>query len=646
MKPTLFLPTASSFEITVFRIKLHIRGVPLERRLAAILAADVVGYSRLMGGDEESTLDTLKSHRSFIDAQIVLYGGRVFGSAGDSVIAEFASPVEAVRCAVGIQQEIENRNTALPEDKRMRFRIGVHLGDVMADGDNLLGDGVNIAARLEALAPPDGICISKSVADLVAGKVDATFANAGSHELKNITTNVEVWTWPPELAKKPSRSPKARRIATALAGVAVIFAAAAYYTVFSADVRDLPTGARIAIIPFENVGNDPEDAFFAEGLTRDLNALLAKFSNLFVIAPEAAATYRDDPNCETIRDELGANYILNGSVQRSENKLRVTTAFTDAQTCRQLTPPGPFDMDLSIANVLDIQLEIASKVAAQVGSSDAPLFNTSIQQAIRDKAPENLEAYECYLLGFWFYQSFSLEAHRKARECLLRTVEEEPGYSLGWSRLAFNYLESKKRSFDTSPDWARRARDAASRALEEDRDNPDAYYALAILSQMAGENRAVFFEHAKTAIDLNPNDSWILADLGIFLAYSGEFEQGKEWISRARELNPKLHPGYNNAWVLHAFLQGNYDEAQTIILSWGKPAGPMAIASLTASYAMDGEQQKAEEMAAVLRESYPEFLNDPRAPYRARGMPKELIEGLMEGLRKAGLEVPEEDQKN
>lgn len=615
----------------------------MERRLTAILAADVVGYSRLMGDDEEGTLSTLKSHRSFIDAQVALHGGRVFGSAGDSVIAEFASPVEAVRCAVETQRELESGNAALPEEKRMRFRIGVHLGDVMADGDNLLGDGVNIAARLEALAPPDGICISKFVADQVAGKVHATFANAGSHELKNISTNVEIWTWPPELAKQPSRRPRARRIAAMLVVAAAIFAAAAYYTVFSTDVRELPTGARIVIIPFENVGNDPEDAYFAEGLTRDLNALLAKFSNLFVIAPEAAAAFHDDPSCETIRDELGANYILNGSVQRSEDKLRVTTTFTDAQICRQLTPPGPFDMDLSIANVLDIQVDIARKVAAQIGSSDAPLFNAEIQQTIRDKAPENLEAYECYLLGFWFYQTFGLEAHRKARDCLLRTVEEEPSYSLGWSRLAFNHLESKKRSFDTSPEWAQLARDAATRALEEDRDNPDAYYALAILSRMTGEDKAVFYDHAKTAINLNPNDSWVLADLGIFLAYSGEFEKGKEWISRARELNPKLHSGYNNAWVLHAILQGNYDEARNIILSWGTPGDPMTITSLIASYALDGEQQKADELAAVLRERFPEFLKDLRAPYRARGMPRELIEKLMNGLRKADFDVPEDD---
>ena len=619
----------------------------MERRLTAILAADVVGYSRLMGGgDEESILSTLNTHRSYIDNKVELHGGRVFGSAGDSVIAEFPSPVEAVRCAVEVQQELENRNAALPEDKRMRFRIGVHLGDVIADNGNLLGDGVNIAARLEAFAPPGGICISRSVADQVLGKVDVAFANAGAQELKNIHSPVEIWVWPPERAKKMRRAPKAWRLVATVTGVACIFAAVVYLSGVSDRSDGLSQGARIVIVPFKNVGNDAEDAYFSEGLTRDLNALLARFSNLFVIAPEAAAHYRDDPSCEAIRGELGADYILAGTVRRSQDHLRVTTTFTDAQTCRQLTPPGPFDRDLSVADVLDIQVEIARKVAAQIGSSDAPLFSASFQQAIRDKAPENLEAYECYLLGFWFYQTFSLEAHRKARDCLIRTVEEEPGYSLGWSRLAFNYLESKKRGFDTPPDWARLAREAADRALVEDRENPEAYYAHAILSQMVGDDKSVFLTHARKAIDLNPNDSWILADLGIFLAYSGEWEKGKEWITRARELNPKLHPGYNNAWALHAILQGNYDEAQNIILSWGTPSGQMSMTTLTASYAWDGEHQKAQEMAAVLRERFPEFLKDPSAPYRARGMPRDLIKKLMDGLRKAGLDVPEEGPEN
>ncbi|MDU8928984.1 winged helix-turn-helix domain-containing protein [Alisedimentitalea sp. MJ-SS2] len=403
----------------------------------------------------------------------------------------------------------------------------------------------------------------------------------------------------------------------------------------------LPTGPRIALIPFENLGEDPNDTFFSEGLTRDINAQLSRFSNLFVIAPTAGEAFRDNPDCETIREELRADYILTGTVQRYNQRLRVTTAFQDAETCLQLPPPGPFDRDMSIADVLDIQLEIASQVAAEVGSGDAPLFNVAVQREIREKAPESLDAYECVLLSYWFYQTFGLEAHRRARACLERTVKEEPGYSLGWSRLAFTYLESKKRAHDTPPDWAELARVAANNAFDTDRDNPDAYYAMAIRSRMLGEDISVFRSLAERAITLNPNDSWILADLGIFLAYSGAWEEGKEWITRARALNPKLHIGYTNAWVLHAFVRGDYAEARNYLLNMPKH-GPMNWVPLTASYALNGEQEMAEETLAHIQTNWPDFLKDPLAPFRARSMPQQLIDKLMMGLDRAGYEIPSE----
>jgi adenylate cyclase len=615
----------------------------MERRLATILAADVVGFSRLMDGpDEESTLSVLNDFQKCISEHVNLHSGRVFGGAGDSLIAEFASPVEAVRCALEIQIDLEKRNAALSENKRMLFRIGINLGDVMAENGNLLGDGVNIAARLEALAPPGGISISKSVAEQALGKVDIAFANAGKRKLKNISKPVEVWIWPTELAKKVRSKWNRWWISAALAGLAAILVVAMLGYRIADKKNELPTGPRIAIIPFKNVGDNPEDAYFSEGLTRDLNSLLAKFSNLFVIAPDAGAAYRDNPDCEEIRDELGADFILGGAVHRSQDKLRVTTTFTDARTCRQLNPPGPFDEDMSVSNVLDIQLEIARRVAAAVGSSDAPLFSTAMQQIIRDKAPENLEAYECYLLGFWFYQTFGLEAHRKARRCLEKTVEEEPGYSLGWSRLAFIYMESKKRAHDTPPDWAELSRAAAVRAIDEDRDNPEAYYALAVLSRMLGEDIEVFQNYADRAVGLNPNDSWILADLGTFWGYSGNFDKGKEMVVRARALNPNLHPGYNNIWSLHAYQQGKYKDAQNEFLFMGPARNPMGYAFLAASYAMNGEQQKAENILEQWRKTHPVSLNQPRAPFQARGMPPEFIESLMDGLRKAGLDVPKE----
>ncbi|MEP5091515.1 MAG: adenylate/guanylate cyclase domain-containing protein [Paracoccaceae bacterium] len=612
----------------------------MERKLAAILAADVVGYSRMMSVDEENTLAALKACRARIDDCIGNAGGNIFGSSGDSVIAEFGSPVKAVRCALDVQESLANRNRDLPENEKMLFRIGINLGDVVAKDGNLFGDGVNVAARIEALAPPGGICISRQVVEQITGKVDAPFTGAGSHKLKNIPRPIEVFVWPEAVARKMRRRARKNRWAILATIVVLISAIAGWYGLRAKGDTELPTGARIALMPFENVGTDKNDAYFSEGLSRDVSALLAKFSNLFIIAPEATAKFRDEPGCERILEELGADYILRGSVQRSTEKLRVTTTFTDAKTCRQLSPPGPFDVDLSAVNLLDVQLEIARKVPAEVGSSDSPLFRSTVAQEIRDKAPESLNAYECVFLSFWFYQTFTLEGHRKARDCLLRTVESEPNYSLGWSRLAYNYLESKKRSFDTDPNWAQLAREAANKALDADRDNPDIYYALAILSRMTGKSRNVFLNFANRAIELNPNDSWILADLGIFLAYSGEWEKGEAWITRARALNPLLHPGYGNAFHLHAIVRGDYEEAKNVMAGMGGADGPMNLVSMSTALALNGEQEAAEALIREYRESFPENAKDPIAPFRARGMPPELIAKIREGLELAGLDVP------
>ena len=349
--------------------------------------------------------------------------------------------------------------------------------------------------------------------------------------------------------------------------------------------------------------------------------------------------FRDNPDCKTIRDELGADYILGGTVQRSLDKLRVTTTFTDAQTCRQLDAPGPFDRDLSVANVLDIQLEIAKKVVAEVGSADAPLINASVQNAIRKKAPDNLEAYQCVLLSYWFYETFESDRHRKARACLENAIKHDSEYSLGWSRLAFSYMESKKYAIDTPPDWAELSRAAANRAIDLDPDNPDAHYALAILTQTTSQDPAEFRNFAERAVKLNPNDAFVLADLGTWMGYAGQWEKGKEWVTRAMLLNPKHQSWWYQVWHLDHYLKGEYQESRDAALKMNLPGNYMVQASLTAAYAMNGEQQKAEKSLTHLLELRPDYPEDPRAPFRARGMPKELIEGLMEGLRKAGLDV-------
>jgi class 3 adenylate cyclase/TolB-like protein/tetratricopeptide (TPR) repeat protein len=615
----------------------------VERRLTAILAADAVGYSKQMGVNEEAAFSALSARRTIIDSAIEKHGGRIFSTAGDSVVAEYQSTVEAVRSAVEIQEQILELNEGRADSGQMSFRIGVNFGDVMLEEDNIFGDGVNVAARLETLALPGGVCVSKQVMEQVSGKVEIDFANAGTHRLKNIANPIEVWCWPARHAGKLRRTARSwRQVIAVGALVAATVAVGAYFLIDRTKQRPLPTGPRIAVIPFKDLGGSPDDAFFSDGLTRDINAHLSKFSNLFVIAPDAGTAYRDNADCKKIRDDLLADYILTGTVRRSLDKLRVTTAFTDARTCRRLDAPGPFDRDLSLADVLDIQLEIARKVAAEVGSADAPLFNAEIQHAIRREAPDNLQAYECVLLSYWFYETFAPERHRRARACLERALKTDTDYSLGWSRLAFSYIESKKYAIETPQDWADLSREAVNRAIDLDPDNPDAYYALAILSQMLGEDKAVFRNFAERAIELNPNDAFVLADLGTWIAYTGAWERGKELVTRAKHLNPNHQSWWDWIWLLHHYLNGEYKDARDIALKINLPNNYIIHAALTATYGMLGESGKASEALAHLLEVRPDYPEDPRAPYRVRGMEAELIEGLMEGLRKAGLEVPPE----
>lgn len=478
------------------------------------------------------------------------------------------------------------------------------------------------------------------MAEQIAGKLDAQFGDAGRHKLKNIAKPSEVWCWPAESARKLRRTTVRRRWATPLgAASAVVAIAVLYILVYQGEKPSAPTGSRIAVIPFENLTGNPNDAYFSDGLTKDINAQLSKFSNLFVFAPSSVSGFRDNPDCKTIRNELGADYILGGTVQRSLDKLRVTTTFTDAGTCRQLDAPGPFDRDLSVANVLDIQLEIAKKVVAEVGSADAPLINASVQNAIRQKAPDNLEAYQCVLLSYWFYETFEPDRHRKARACLENAINQDSEYSLGWSRLAFSYMESKKYAIDTPPDWAELSRATANRAIDLDPDNPDAHYALAILTQMTSQDLVEFRNFAERAVKLNPNDAFVLADLGTWMGYAGEWEKGKEWVARAMLLNPKHQSWWYQVWHLDHYLKGEYQESRDAALKMNLPGNYMVQASLTAAYAMNGEQEKAERSLAHLLELRPDYPDDPRAPFRTRGMPVELIEGLMEGLHKAGLDV-------
>ena len=571
---------------------------------------------------------------------IMQTGGKVLRYAGDAILAEFPSVVSCVNAAVLIQTRQGLLNQDILADKRLQLRIGINLGEVIEDRGEIYGDGVNIAARLEALAPAGGICITGQVADQVSGKLEAEFASAGRHRLKNIIKPVDIWCWPASGAQKLRREAINWKPAFAIVAAAIVVALAlGYLLLYKASDEKVAAGPRIAIVPFKNLSGNAEDVFFSAGLTEDINSHLARFSNLFVIAPSSMRGFAENGSCETIRDELGADYILEGTVRRSETDLRVTTIFTDAKACRQLESPGPFDRDLNTASILDVQLEIASKVVAQIGSPSAQLLDPQVRGEILGKAPARLEAYECTLLLTWFYETFEPDRLRRARACLENAVEIDPDYSLAWSRLAFSYIESKKYAIDTPGDWESLARNAANQALALDPDNPEAYYALAILVQMTSQDLAEFKNFSERTIALNPNDAFKLADLGTWMGYAGQWDVAREWVARSMRLNPKHQGWLWQTWHLYYFLEGDYQKSRDYALKMNLPNNYMVQASLAAAYAMNGEQEKAEQTLAQVLELRPNYPEDPRLPFRTRGMPAELIEGIMDGLGKAGLAV-------
>lgn len=604
----------------------------MERKIAALFVADAVAYSKRMEENEAAAMAAIEASRGIIDAAIAQQDGTIIQTAGDSVIAWFPGAVAAVSAALDIQQQLDASETDV-----FTFRIGVHFGDVGLTERDVLGDGLNVAARLESLAPPGSILISGVVADQVVGKVDAQFTGVGRRKLKNIERPIEVYCWPEKVARDMRR---ASAIKTWMRGGAVavpVLAILAALMVWPSDEEvTMPTGPRIVVLPFEEVGTPQEEAFFAKGLSRDINALLSAFSNLFVIAPSTAQTVRGE-DCQSIRRDLDTDFILEGTVRRDGDQLRVTTIFMDASTCRQLDSPGPFNRNLSADSVLNVQLEIAQKIVAQIGSSDAPLFDDEIVRDFEKKAPENLTSYECVLLSYWFYENFEPDRHRRARACLENAVRSDPTYSLGWSRLAVAYNESKKYSIDTDLNWAEKSWEAVQKAIDLNPENPDAYYALAIRSQILGEERSVFRNYARKAIELNPYDSFVLADLGTWMAYSGEWETGKEWVTRAKALNPKHQSWWNFIWQLHAYQQGEYAASIEYAHIVNLPGNYMVQSALAAAYAMNGNAKKAEETLAAVLELKPDYADDPEQPFRARGMEEELIDKLMEGLRKAGL---------
>lgn len=525
----------------------------VERKLAAILSADVEGYSRLMGDDEVATVRTITEYRGVIGSAVTDHHGRVVDSPGDNVLAEFASVVDAVRGAVEIQRQLEARNAALPAARRMRFRIGINLGDVIADGDRLYGDGVNIAARLQSLAEGGGIFLSGTAYDQVEGKLPLGYEFRGEHTVKNIARPVRVYRVslePGPAPRSPSSTPRrGRRRARAVVGVvAVVLLLSAggwagrrwLGTPESAGLA-LPDRPSVAVLPFTNLSQDASQEYFSDGVTEEVITALSKISGLFVIARNSVFTYKGKPvKVREVGRELGVRYVLEGGVQRAGSRVRITAQLVDATTGYHIWAER---YDREVRDIFAVQDEVTQQIVRALA-----VKLTQAEQGRVGRAPTGvLEAYDLVLRGTEERRRATREGNAEARRLYVRALDLDPEYAVAYAGLGWSHLQSWQFLWSTDRATLERARELGERAVALDNALVEAYCLLGQIYLWQKEHdRAI--AQAERAVALAPNDAVSHETLAEILGWSGRAEESIRLIRHAMRLDP--HYPFFYLWTL------------------------------------------------------------------------------------------------
>ena len=618
----------------------------MERKLTAILATDVVGYSRLMGEDEAGTLAALKAYRNeTIDPRIAEHGGRIVKLMGDGALVEFPSVVEAVLCAVEIQEALAERNAGVVDGRRIELRIGINVGDVIVDGDDIYGDGVNVAARLETLAEPNGICISRTVHDQIRDKLDLVIDDLGEVEVKNIARPVRafrVLTGPG--AEAPVRKRTATRRWPAVAAVAAVAAiviaalgALAWWQPWTGGKdrisverpSDLPA---IAVLPFENMSGDPEQEYFSDGITEDLITDLSRISGVFVIARTTVFTYKGrSVTVRQVGEDLGVQYVLEGSVRRAGNRIRINVQLVDARSGRHLWADR---FDREITDVFALQDEVTQRIVSAL----AVKLTADEEKHLRQAIMVDPEAYDVFLRGLELYRRYTFETRTEARELFERAVELDPSFARAHAGIAltrvFDFLEGTTESPERS---LQQALERVEHALALGDAVPQVYFAASYIYLQLGRH-ADSIAAARRAIELDPNYADGYVQLALSLIFSGRSEEALDQMANAMRLNP-WHP-FLYPWVLgHAhFLMEQYEEAIKLFekVVESNPHYHDGHLALAAAYGMAGRIDDAEWEAEEVLSLQPDFTladNLRTTPYKN---PADL-ERWIAGLRKAGL---------
>ncbi len=626
-----------------------------QRRLAAIFAADMVGYSRLMEADERGTIARQKAHRSeLIDPKITEHHGRIFKTTGDGMLVEFASVVDAVECAVAIQRAMLEREAEIPNDRRIRYRVGINLGDIVVEGDDILGDGVNIAARLEGMAEPGGLRISGTAYDQLKQKVNAGYEDLGEVRVKNIEEPVRVYRvmLGPEDAGKligvTKKSPVPWKWLATAASIVVLAAVAVSFAwlrpwqpaVEPASIDQmafpLPDKPSIAVLPFNNLSDDTGQEYFAQGLTDDLITDLSKISGLFVIARNSSFAYKGQQvKIRQVAEDLGVRYILEGSVRRAGDQVRINAQLIDATSGGHLWAER---YDGTMQDIFALQdrviFRIVSALAVELTSSDQ-----NRRAASRENV--NLEAYDYLLRGRQLLSQIERQETEKAKGMFEMALKIDPKYARAYLNLGLLHL------YEWSL-WGRgrdqnlaRAIELGQKAAEFDPDLSGAYALVASAYQYLGEHDKAEVAGAK-AIALNPTHSETLAILGAYLARAGPMDKAIEVLTKAMRLDPYIPPRYifHLGWAYFGARQ--YEQAIEVLRS-GVSREPNYIAFhlwLAASYAMLGRKAEAKvEVSEVLRLN-PNFTLTAYAAWARNYRPKKYkadLERRLTALREAGI---------
>jgi adenylate cyclase len=617
-----------------------------KRKLAAILHADVVGFSRLMGEDEAGTHRALGELRRAVDPLIAAHGGRIVGTAGDSLLADFPSVVDALSCAVEMQRAVRAINDATPPTRRLELRIGVNLGDVIVDGDDIFGDGVNIAARLEALAQPGTVCISQTVYDQVRNKLDLDYRPLGSHRVKNIAEPVRAYlVGPPAVAPRPRRG---RRALMGAAGVAALAAAGLVAWVLYAgagrellrlgatpkpvEVASLAAPTRLAgrpslaVLPFENLSGDAGQDFFSDGIAEDVITALGRFSNLLVIAKSASFQFKGQNLAPAeIGRRLDARYLLEGSVRRAGDRVRVNAELSEAATGRNVWSQA---YDAEVKDIFGVQEDIARRV---VGAAAVKLTRFERERAL-GKPTNNLAAYE-YVL----FSHATRENNHEAQEMFRRAIDLDPSYAAAYAALGLSLIEAVTSGWsEFVADDLGRAETLAQKALSLDPASTTAYRLLAVVDLDRGRFDLALGQ-TERALEINPSDAESYLTRGSILVWAGRAAEALPWLEGALRFDRAEARASLFLGMAYYFLD-RYTEAietldRVLAGNLGRNTQLMGRPVLAASYALLNRPQDTErERTAAMRTS--PFLDAER--FAAQFGTQEARDHMLEGLQKAG----------